>query len=102
MHQHSRQITSLRPDLKIDVDYLKKEQAKIKEEKNDVMFVGYPKGATSSREILDAGVSAVRRAIEAGYKPENISITGWSLGGAISARVLEEMKPHLDGKKFAG
>lgn len=72
--------------------------------KNDVIFVGYPKGATSSQELVDGGVSAVLRAEAAGYKRENITINGWSLGGAISATVLEEIgkkHTHPDNSKFA-
>jgi hypothetical protein len=84
-------------------EILKMHQHRKNAEQNDVMFVGYPKGATSSQEIVDACVAAIKRAMAAGYKPENISITGWSLGGAISAQVLKEMKPYLDeGQKFAG
>lgn len=69
---------------------------------NDIIFVEYPKGATYSQELVDGGVSAVLRAIKAGYKPENITIAGHSLGGAVSALVLKEMKNHLkEGEKFA-
>lgn len=70
---------------------------------NDFMAIDYPKKATSSKELVDAGVSAVLRAINAGYRPENITITGHSFGGAWSALVLKEMKNYLKkDEKFEG
>ena len=69
---------------------------------SDIIFVEYPKGATYSQELVDGGVSAVLRAINAGYKPENITIAGHSLGGAVGALVLRKMKHHLQQEqKFA-
>lgn len=74
-----------------------------KELGNDFLALGYPKGANSSKELVDAGVSAVLRAMQAGYQPENITIAGHSLGGAVAACALREMKVHLqDNEKFAG
>ena len=55
------------------------------------MAIDYPQKATSTKELVDAGVSAVLRAINAGYKPANITITGHSFGGAWSALDLKDM-----------
>jgi hypothetical protein len=80
------------------LDYL----SRISDISSDIIFVSYPKGATSSQELVESGVSAVRRAINAGYKLENITIAGHSLGGAVGALVLQEMKNHLNQEqKFA-
>jgi hypothetical protein len=71
----------------------------------DFLAVDWPAYATTSEQLVNAGVSAVVRAIKAGYKPENISIAGHSLGGAVSAKVLEKMKQYPDimkNQKFAG
>ncbi len=69
--------------------------------KNDFMAIDYPQNAISTNELVDAGVSAVLRAINAGYKSENITITGHSFGGAWSALVLKEIKQYLpQGHKF--
>jgi hypothetical protein len=73
--------------------------------KGDLLAVEYPDYATTSKELVDAGVSAVIRAIKAGYEPKNITIAGHSLGGAVSALVLKEMKKYpevMNGQKFAG
>lgn len=76
--------------------------SRISDISSDIIFISYPKGATYSQELVDGGVSAVLRAINAGYKPENITIAGHSLGGAVSALVLQEMKNHLNQEqKFA-
>lgn len=72
---------------------------------NDFLSVDWPAYATTSDQLVDAGVSAVIRAIKAGYKTENITIVGHSLGGAVSAKVLEKMKDYpevMQGQKFAG
>ncbi len=83
---------------------------------NDLLVVEYPKKATTSKELVDAGVSAVLRAIKAGYEPKNITIAGYepknitiagnSLGGAVSALVLKEISEKhsqiMKGQKFAG
>lgn len=76
-----------------------------KKTKGDLLAVDYPDYATTSKELVDAGVSAVIRAIKAGYEPKNITIAGNSLGGAVSALVLKEMKKYpevMNGQKFAG
>jgi hypothetical protein len=68
---------------------------------NDVLFVDWPKGAKSSKELVNSGLQAVFRAISAGYKPENITISGFSLGGAVAAEVLKESKKYLEpNEKF--
>lgn len=67
---------------------------------NDFLAVGYPKGATSTKELVDAGVAAVKKAMEAGYKPENIGFSGHSLGGAIATLVLQELKKEHQDKIF--
>jgi hypothetical protein len=86
--------------------YFVKTQDKSKQINNDLLVVEYPKMATTSQQLVDAGVSAVIRAINAGYQPENITIAGHSLGGAVSAVVLKEIsekyKHVMQDQKFAG
>ena len=69
---------------------------------NDVLAIGFPKNATSSAELVDATVSAMLRAKQAGYEIENIKVTGHSLGGAITALALQKVQEYLEpNKKFA-
>ena len=70
---------------------------------NDLLAIGLPKKATSSAELVDATVSAMLRAKQAGYKIENITVAGHSLGGAITALALQKVKQYLEpNEKFAG
>lgn len=68
---------------------------------NDILVVNWPKGAKTSEELVNAGLEALLRARQAGYKAENITISGYSLGGAVAAEVLKKAKKYLrEDEKF--
>lgn len=73
---------------------------------NDFIGVEFPDNASSSRELVDAAVAAIRKAIAAGYQPQNITIAGHSLGAAIAAEALAKIArdypEDLRGQNFAG
>jgi hypothetical protein len=67
-------------------------------EYDNVMFINYPANAFSEKKVIDYGYNAIKDLINTGYKPENIDVIGHSIGGAVSANVLQKLVKE-DGVK---
>lgn len=58
----------------------------------DIATVYHPIGAASAEAEIECGETLIKKLISDGYKPENIEIMGYSLGGGISAQVLNRFR----------
>jgi hypothetical protein len=65
---------------------------------DNIMLINYPSHAFSQKKVIDYGYNAIKDLINTGYKPENIDVIGHSIGGAVSANVLQKLVKE-DGVK---
>lgn len=82
-----------------------KDSKKISDHFNaDVAFMAHPK-ASNKNAGIDCGVTMIRKLIADGYKPENITILGHSIGGAFATEIVSEVKKRKvlpEGQKLGG
>jgi hypothetical protein len=60
--------------------------------KHDIMVMEHVSGGWNVKPSIECGIALVQNALDAGYRPENIDVLGHSLGGGISAQVLNHFK----------
>jgi len=61
--------------------------------------------ASNKNAGIDCGVTMVRKLLADGYKPENITILGHSIGGAFATEIASEVKKRKvlpEGQKLGG
>lgn len=61
--------------------------------------VGSSTGQTRSfNSMVEDGIAQVQRLLDEGATPENITVSGWSMGGAVATKVTEHF--HQQGQKI--
>jgi hypothetical protein len=59
---------------------------------HDFVIMEHVSGGWNVKPSIECGIALVQNALDAGYRPENIDFIGHSLGGGISAQVLNHFK----------
>lgn len=70
---------------------------------DDIIIINYPSYAISLDGVVKGPEDILKNLIRDGYKPENIDIVGFSIGGGVSLEVLNKFKDNgvlKDGEKF--
>ena len=58
----------------------------------DIVMLDQPAHMTSTRTLIDNAKKTIQGLLDSGVKPENLTIHGFSLGGAIALIALSELK----------
>jgi hypothetical protein len=67
---------------------------------SDLVALNYPNKINSSRDVINYYKAAINSLIESGYKPENITLKGHSMGAGLLSVALSEINLK-SGQKFA-
>ena len=71
--------------------------------KHDHIWINYPTSISNMKDMVNHGESVIKHFINTlGYKPENITIIGYSLGGGVATEVMDRFSDtfKMNNQKF--